>query len=85
MIRTAMTRFGTHYAALSFFDSRFENLKVENGYNVARIGRSISIAAHALNSTEVLAVVDSKQVSHSLPLSERSSSHYRTGVLWETH
>jgi hypothetical protein len=57
-----MKEFDTVFASLSFFDGQDEIFKAENGYNVPRIPRSISIAAHALLSDDVFVVLDTKQV-----------------------
>lgn len=60
-LKETMKKFGAHCGALSFFDEEYEVLKAENGYNKLRIPRSNSIAAHALYTTEVLAILDTKE------------------------
>ena len=68
LICAAMKEFDTYFASLSFFDGKHEVFKAENGYNVSRISRSISLAAHALLSEDVLVVLDTKQVCQELPV-----------------
>jgi hypothetical protein len=58
----AMKEFDTCFASLSFFDGKYESFKAEVGYNASRISRAVSIAAHALLSTDVFVVLDTKQV-----------------------
>jgi hypothetical protein len=65
LISAAMKEFDTCFASISFFDGKYENFKAESGYNVSRVSRSISIAAHALLSVDVLVVLDTKQVCQS--------------------
>ncbi|SZF05013.1 unnamed protein product [Blumeria hordei] len=60
-VRAALKKFGTRYGSMSFFDEEYELFIAENGYNVSRIQRSNSIAAHALYSTEVLSVIDTQK------------------------
>ena len=67
LLRSAMARFDTRFAALSFFDGENEMFKVENGYNCSKIDRSISIAAHALLSADVLVLLDIKLVCSIFP------------------
>ncbi len=62
IMRKAMDAFGTRFASLSFFDDKFELVKVENGYNRSQIDRDISIAAHVLFSPDVMVVLDTKKV-----------------------
>jgi hypothetical protein len=62
ILLAAMTRFGTRFASLSFFDQKYEVLKVENGYNRSHIDRDVSIAAHVLYSSDVMVVLDTKKV-----------------------
>lgn len=57
-----MKEFDACFASLSFFDGKYEIFKAEIGYNASRISRSVSIASHALLSTDVLVVLDTKQV-----------------------
>ena len=59
---TAMRHFDTRFVAMSFFDEEFELVKAENGYNSKFIFRDVSFAAHALLSTEVFAIPDTKKV-----------------------
>ena len=63
LLISAMAKFKTRFAALSFFDEDHEMFKAENGFHSSQINRSISIAAHALLSTDVLVVLDTKMVS----------------------
>ncbi|RDW84658.1 hypothetical protein BP6252_02248 [Coleophoma cylindrospora] len=58
LVRAAMKQFNTCYAAISFFDGQYENFKAENGYQRRHIPRGVSIAAHALISTDVFVVLD---------------------------
>lgn len=67
IIKTVMNTFSTHYASISFFDQNNEMFKVENGYHQANVPRSISIAAHALLSDEILVILDTKLVCSPLP------------------
>jgi hypothetical protein len=62
LICAAMKEFDAVFASLSFFDGKNEIFKAENGYNIPRISRSISIAAHALLSEDVFVVLDTKHV-----------------------
>ncbi|RKF65330.1 putative gaf domain-containing protein [Erysiphe neolycopersici] len=59
-LREVTKKFGTRFGAISFFDEESEVCKTEKGYSVKRIQRSNSIAAHALYSTEVFAILDTK-------------------------
>ena len=61
-MRAAMRKFGTNYASVSFFDETDEVFRAENGYNKSRIPRTISIAAHSLCSTDVMVILDTKEV-----------------------
>lgn len=63
LIRAAMKKFDTRYAAISFFNGQNETFKAESGYNMGKIPRATSIAAHALLSPDVLVVLDTLQVS----------------------
>ena len=62
LIAAAMKEFDAEFASLSFFDGKYEILRLEMGYNASRIPRSISIAAHALLWEDVLVVLDTKKV-----------------------
>ncbi|KAI6248678.1 hypothetical protein HI914_02266 [Erysiphe necator] len=59
-LREAKKKFGARFGAISFFDDEYEVCKAEKGYSVKHIQRSNSIAAHALYSTEVLTILDTK-------------------------
>lgn len=59
-MREATKKFGTRFGAISFFDDEYEVCKAEKGYSVKHIQRSNSIAAHALYSTEVFAILDTQ-------------------------
>ncbi|POS85447.1 hypothetical protein EPUL_002378, partial [Erysiphe pulchra] len=59
-LREATKKFGTRFGAISFFDDEYEVCKAEKGYSVKNIQRSNSIAAHALYSTEVFAILDTE-------------------------
>jgi hypothetical protein len=61
-LKDAINRFDARYGSLSFFDDRYEDIKIENGYGRSRIDRHISIAAHVLYSSDVLVILDTKQV-----------------------
>jgi hypothetical protein len=63
LLMAAMKRFDASCASISFFDENYEVFKLESGYNKLRIDRATSIAAHALLSTDVFVVFDTKQVS----------------------
>jgi hypothetical protein len=67
LICAALKEFDVSLASLSFFDGKYEIFKAESGYNASRIPRSISIAAHALLSTDVLVVLDTKEVCQISP------------------
>jgi len=57
-----MKKFDTPYVSLSFFTESDELLRMEKGFGIDTIDRSISISAHVLYSDSVLAVVDTKKV-----------------------
>ncbi|KAH8674716.1 hypothetical protein BGZ60DRAFT_429694 [Tricladium varicosporioides] len=61
LIRAAMHKFDTRYAALSIFNDKFELFKAENGYNMSRVKRSMSIGAHALYTQDCLVVLDASK------------------------
>ncbi|OBT62872.1 hypothetical protein VE03_07567 [Pseudogymnoascus sp. 23342-1-I1] len=63
LIQASMEEFGVTGVSISLIDTSHEILKAEVGYGYRRrlIKRSESIAAHALFSTEVLVVVDTKK------------------------
>jgi hypothetical protein len=62
-MRKAMAVFEVDNAALSFFDGDYEIVRAENGYDLTRIDRLMSLAAHALYTGEVIWVLDTKKVS----------------------
>ena len=66
LMMSATKSFGTQFVALSFFNEEYEVLKAENGYNVKYIQRDISFAAHALLSTDVFIILDTKKVRFAL-------------------
>jgi hypothetical protein len=61
-IRKAMRSYKVGSAALSFFDVDYEIIRAENGYDLMRIDRLMSLAAHALYTGEVIWVLDTKKV-----------------------
>jgi hypothetical protein len=61
-IRKAMGNYKVDNAALSFFDGDYEIVRAENGYDLRRIDRLMSLAAHALYTGEVIWVLDTKKV-----------------------
>src|SRR4051812_23762329 len=67
-VHKAMVTFGCLYAAMSWFDHGRELFQAEHGYGMPSISRSISIAAHALLSHDVLVVLDTKEVCFHLLL-----------------
>lgn len=70
-----MKQFNTCYAAISFFDGQYENFKAENGYQRRQIPRGVSIAAHALMSTDVFVVLDTAKVGMALAQSHSVLTH----------
>ncbi len=62
LLKRFLMQFGVRYGSLSFFDNNYENFKMESGYHDKRINREISIAAHALYSSEVLVIPDTHLV-----------------------
>lgn len=54
--------FGMTGVAISFFDTEYEHVQVEHGYDMKSIPREKSIAAHALLSADVLVVEDTQKV-----------------------
>lgn len=62
-MRKALAVFETGNAALSFFDGDYEIVRAENGYDLMRIDRLMSLAAHALYTGEVIWVLDTNKVS----------------------
>jgi hypothetical protein len=63
IILLAQKMFDVQYAALSFFDSKHEIVRVEHGYSKGLIPRSVSIGAHALLSHDPMVVLDTAKVS----------------------
>ena len=61
-----MKEFDTCFTSLSFFDGKYELFKAEIGYGASRISRPVSIASHALLTTDGLVVLDTKQVGQNL-------------------
>ncbi|KAH6670708.1 hypothetical protein B0J14DRAFT_656774 [Halenospora varia] len=61
LIRAAMHKFDTRYAALSIFSDKFEFFKAENGYNTPKVKRSMSLGAHALYTQDCLVVLDASK------------------------
>lgn len=61
-VHQAMKMFNCRFAAMSWFDHGRELFQAEHGYETPSISRSISIAAHALLSHDVLVVLDTKEV-----------------------
>jgi hypothetical protein len=62
LLKRCLGEFGVRYGSLSFFDNNYENFKMESGYGGKRINREISIAAHALYSSDVLVIPDAQLV-----------------------
>lgn len=63
-MRASMEEFGNTGVSISFIDTSHEILKAEIGCKHRVIKRSESIAAHALLTTDVLVVLDTKKVFH---------------------
>lgn len=80
-----MRNFKSGGCAASSFSNREEVIKAERGYNTDLIPRSTSIAAHALLSTEVFVVLDTKKVcSNHDCVPSCKLSYNRTGVFTKT-
>lgn len=62
LMEAAAKRFHLSCASVSVFDERYDILRVEVGYNLMKLDRTTSIAAHALYSEEVLVILDTHQV-----------------------
>ena len=62
LLKRCLEQFGVRYGSLSFFDNNYENFKMESGYGDKRINREISIAAHALYSSDVIVIPDAQLV-----------------------
>jgi hypothetical protein len=63
LIRTAASKFGTPWGAISFFDGDTEIVQAERGYSRHFIPRRESIASHILLTCEVMTVLDTQKVS----------------------
>lgn len=63
LIKAAATKFGTPWAAISFFDDDTEIVQAERGYSRHVIPRRESIASHVLLTDEVMTVLDTQKVS----------------------
>jgi hypothetical protein len=74
-----MKKFGTRSATFSIFNSEYEVFKAELGYNGNQTPRSTSIAAHALLSTDVFVVLDTKQVGRLTSSQIHELTFFRTG------
>ncbi|KFY42079.1 hypothetical protein V494_02621 [Pseudogymnoascus sp. VKM F-4513 (FW-928)] len=61
LVKAAREEFGVPGVSISLIDNNNEILKAEVGYNRRMIKRSVSIAAHALLTTEVLVVLDTQR------------------------
>lgn len=62
----ATKRYNTAYASFSIFDKSYEIFKYESGFNVSKNDRSVSIAAHALYTPDIMAIHDTHEVCYSL-------------------
>ena len=62
LVLETMKSFGTKSVALSIFDDTLEQIMAEEGLRRNEIDREASIAAHVLFSSEVMVVLDAKQV-----------------------
>ncbi|TAQ85306.1 hypothetical protein B7494_g6363 [Chlorociboria aeruginascens] len=60
LIHAAMMKFQACRACLSFFDETHEIVKADSGHNRSNVGRSVSIAAHALLTEDVFVILDTK-------------------------
>ncbi len=58
----ATTKFGTPWAAISFFDRDTEIVQAERGYSRHLIPRHESVASHVLLTDEVMTVLDTQKV-----------------------
>jgi hypothetical protein len=81
LLKRCLQQFRVRYGSLSFFDNNYENFKLESGYHDKRINRELSIAAHALYSSEVLVIPDTHLVCATTSSYDYIADTVRTGAL----
>lgn len=64
IVKASKEEFAVTGVSISLIDTGNEILKAESTYNCRMIKRSVSIAAHALLTTEVFVILDTTKVFH---------------------
>lgn len=81
ILTSVLLDFEVGCGAISFFTTKNECIKAERGYNLNRISRPMSIAAHALLSADVFVIPDAEKVLvEPLLCTSHKLTSNRTGV-----